>query len=104
MLSPQDGPAGYLHGLRSGRIRGKREQDGATASFQIDAGELFPVGAAMARRAVTTLYRAEEDTLCLLLPQADMHEGAAQSLALADVLNARMPRLLELSCRAWSAS
>ncbi len=103
VLAPQHGPVTHLHVLRSGRISGSRAEGDAAASFQIDAGDLFPVGAVMTRRAVTSTYKAEEDSFCLLLPQADVHELAAQSVVFADFLNARVQHLLELSRRAWRA-
>lgn len=103
VLSPQHGPVMHLHLLRSGRISGSPAQADAAGAFQIDAGDLFPVGALMARRAVSTTYRAEEDSFCLLLPQADVHEIAAQSAAFADFLRARMQHLLQLSRSAWRA-
>lgn len=103
VLSPQDGPAVHLHVVRSGRITGSRGEADGAGDFQIEAGDLFPVGAIMARRAVTTTYRAAEDTFCLLLPQATVHDLAAQSVVFADFLNARMQHLLELSRGAWRA-
>ena len=103
VLSPKDGPVKVLHLVRSGRIRGSRGDTEGSAPFQIEAGELFPVGALMAGRAVTATYKAEEDTFCLLLPQAEVLELAAQSVAFADFLNARMQHLLELSRSAWRA-
>ena len=101
VLAPQHGPVEQLHLLRSGRIAGSRPE--ADAAFHIDAGELFPVGAVMARRAVTSTYTAEQDSFCLLLPQAVAHELAAQSAVFADFLNARVQHLLALSRRTWRA-
>ena len=103
VLSPKDGPVKALHLVRSGRISGSRGDADGSTPFQIDAGDLFPVGAVMAGRAVTATYKAEEDAFCLLLPQAEVFELAAQSVAFADFLNSRMQHLLELSRSAWRA-
>jgi CBS domain-containing protein len=103
VLSPQDGPVEYLYLVRNGSITGSRAEADAAGAFQIDAGDMFPVGAVMAGRAVTTTYRADEDTSCLLLPQTEVQTLAAQSVPFADFLNARMQRLLELSRSAWRA-
>ena len=103
VLSPQDGPVTHLHVLRSGRITGSRAQADAAGSFQIDPGDLFPVGAVLAGRAVSNTYRADEDSFCLLLSQAEVLALAAQSVPFADFLNARMQRLLDLSRSAWRA-
>ncbi len=103
VLCPQDGPVRHLYLVRSGHISGGRVPADAEGRFQIDAGDLFPVGALMAGRAVTATYKADEDTFCLLLPQAEVQALAAHSVPFADFLNARMQRLLDLSRSAWRA-
>ena len=104
VLSPADGPVGHLYLVRQGHVSGRRDGDEASAAFEIDAGELFPVGAVMAGRAVTSTYRAQADTFCLLLPRAEALTLAAESPAFADYLNARMQRLLDLSRAALQAA
>ncbi|MGL6110884.1 MAG: DUF294 nucleotidyltransferase-like domain-containing protein, partial [Rubrivivax sp.] len=92
-----------LYLVRSGSITGRRPTADAASGFQIDAGDLFPVGALMSARAVIATYKANLDTFCLLLPQADVQALAALSAPFADFLNARMQQLLELSRSAWRA-
>ena len=103
VLSPADGPVEHLYLVRSGSVSGRLPDDDEANAFQIDAGDLFPVGALMAGRAVHATYKANADTFCLLLPKEEVQAVAAQSVPFADFLNARMQRLLELSRRAWCA-
>ncbi len=97
VLSPQDGPVQHLYWVRSGSITGLRGQGDVASAFQIDAGDLFPVGAVMAVRAVNATYKASADTFCLLLPLAEVRALAADSAPFADFLNLRVLRLLEVS-------
>jgi CBS domain-containing protein len=97
VLSPQDGPVRHLYWVRSGSITGLRAKADVASAFQIDAGDLFPVGAVMAARAVNATYKASADTFCLLLPVAEVRALAADSAPFADFLNLRVLRLLEVS-------
>jgi CBS domain-containing protein len=104
VLSPRDGAVQHLYLVRNGSITGCGANAGASNAFQIDAGDLFPIGALMAARAVTTTYKATVDTFCLLLPRAEVQAVAAHSAPFADFLNARMQRLLEISRSALRAA
>ncbi|MGL6110273.1 MAG: DUF294 nucleotidyltransferase-like domain-containing protein, partial [Rubrivivax sp.] len=57
VLSPQDGTVRHLYLVRSGSITGRRPTADAASGFQIDAGDLFPVGALMSARAVIATYK-----------------------------------------------
>ncbi len=98
VVRPEDGPVRELYFIRSGAITGRRGlSDVAGGAFQFDAGELFPVSAVLARRAVTTLYSATEDSTVLALPVDDMQRLAEASAVFGDFLNRRILRFLELS-------
>ncbi len=97
VLSPEDGPVGQLYLVRQGSITGRRGIAEAVGGFQLEAGDMFPVGAVMGARAVTATYKANVDTFCLTLPAAEVHALAADSAPFAEFLNARVLRLLELS-------
>ncbi len=60
------GAASLLHppGPRLGQQRPGRGAGG----FDYEPGDLFPVGAALGARAVTSTYSAHDDTFCLQLP------------------------------------
>lgn len=101
LLEPASGPVAELYFIRQGAVTGERglaELSGG--AFQYEAGDLFPVGAAMARRPVTATYRSSADTFVLVLPEARMQELAGHSPEFADFLNRRVASFLELSRRA----
>jgi CBS domain-containing protein len=69
----------------------------AQRGFEYEAGDLFPVSALMAGRAVMSTYTANADTFCLLLPASEMQALARDSAPFADYLNRRVQQFLELS-------
>jgi CBS domain-containing protein len=97
VLSPAAGPITALHCIRRGRVSGRHGSADAQGGFEFEAGELFPIGAALAGRAVTATYTAAADTFCLLLPLDAMHALAAASAPFADFLNSRVQQFLDLS-------
>jgi CBS domain-containing protein len=100
VLSPASGPVTQLLYVRRGRIRGRSGLADTGGGFEYEAGDLFPVGAAMGARAVTATYTADEDTFCLMLPLAAMQAIAQDCAPFADFLNRRVQQFLELSRRA----
>jgi CBS domain-containing protein len=101
VLAPQDGVARHLLIVRSGAITGRR---GEQVAFEIEAGEMFPVGAVLAQRAVTAIYTAEDDVFALLVPAQQVRELTTRSAPFADFLNGRVQKLLDDSRRALQAS
>lgn len=98
VVRPEDGPVRDLYFIRSGAITGRRGlSDVAGGAFQFDAGDLFPVSAVLARRAVTTLYSATESSMVLALPVEAVQRLAEASAVFGDFLNRRILRFLELS-------
>ena len=72
VLGPADGPVKTLFFIRKGAVTGTRGLAEQMGAFEYDAGDLFPVSAAFAGRAVTASYRACADTFLLALPAAEM--------------------------------
>jgi len=103
IVAPADGVVDHVWWLRRGCVGGRRGGETA-AGFQIDAADLFPVGAALGERAVTSTYTADGDCQCLRVPVAVLRALAAESAPLADFLNARIAALLEASRRALQAA
>ena len=60
-------------------------------------GELFPLGALLARRGVTSVYRAAQDTFCLEFPTAVFDTLIATSAVFQDFCTRRLAHLLDLS-------
>ena len=105
VLGPEHQAVRELLYIRQGAVSGERADGSQGAgAFQYDTGDLFPVGAAMAERAVTATYRSTADTFLLALPRAEMLALAARSGPFADFLNHRIQRFLELSRQALQAS
>ncbi|MFM2275343.1 MAG: hypothetical protein RL211_1215 [Pseudomonadota bacterium] len=104
VLAPDDGVPKHLIYIRQGHITGRRGGDETVGGFEYDAGDLFPVGAVMAARAVTATYRAHEDAFCLLLPVDEVTALSVLSPPFADFLGRRILKHLELSRQAMQAT
>ncbi len=102
-LDSSFGVVAVLHFIRRGRVGGAQSANEAPG-FELEAGDLFPIGAALGGRAVTSVYTALADTFCLSLPVAEMHALAAQSAPFADFLNNRVQQLLSQSRQALQRS
>ncbi|HDZ55364.1 hypothetical protein LCGC14_0362650 [marine sediment metagenome] len=73
IIRPQDGPVQHFHVVKQGLVRGERMLSGQTApdtTFEISAGECFPLAALIGERATRTEHLAGDDTFCLTLPRA----------------------------------
>lgn len=100
VLSPADGPARYLVCIRQGHVTGQRSPDEPPDGFEYEAGDLFPVGAALSARPVEATYRAQADVFCLLLPADAVRSLMEDSPSFASFLGRRALRHLDLSRKA----
>jgi CBS domain-containing protein len=89
-----------LYFIRKGAVTGTRGLAEQMGAFEYDAGDLFPVSAAFAGRAVTASYRACADTFLLAMPVSEVHELAIRSVAFAEYLTQRAANFLTLSRKA----
>lgn len=100
LLSPDQGAALKLLIIKQGVVQGEqdvaRAQDDA-AWLELHEGECFPLGALLARRAVTGTYRADTDTFCYELEAQDFFELTHLSAAFHDFCTRRIANLLEQS-------
>ncbi|HEX5338893.1 MAG TPA: DUF294 nucleotidyltransferase-like domain-containing protein [Gallionella sp.] len=100
MLSPKQGEADRLFIIKQGVVQGEQgvvqAQDDA-AWLELHEGECFPLGALLARRSVTSTYRAREDLFCYELVAADFHQLLELSAAFRDFCTRRIANLLEQS-------
>jgi len=100
VLSPDDARPGHCYVIRQGTVRGERpgaEPGEANALWELSAGEMFPLGALLGRRGVTSVYRAMQDTFCLLFPVGVFDSLIATSSAFQDFCTRRLAHLLDLS-------
>ena len=101
VMGPSDGPVRELLYIRRGAISGTKGMAQLSGgSFLYETGDLFPISAMIAERAVTASYQAREDSFVLALPSAKVQELAAQSPVFADFLNRRVQSFLDLSRKA----
>ena len=100
VLEPKQGPVTALLCVRQGSVSGRSGLAEASNAFEYGAGDLFPVGAVLGGRAVTSIYTANEDTFCLLLGLEQVQRLAQDSPPFADFLNHRVAQFLELSQQA----
>lgn len=100
VLSPEQGITTRFYIIKQGVVQG--EQSIADASevhawLELHEGECFPLGALLSKRAVTSVYRAREDTFCYELAADDFHELIRISPAFQDFCTRRIANLLEQS-------
>ena len=70
IIKPSYGPVEHFYIVKQGRVHGERPHSarrGTETTFEITAGECFPLAALIGERATRTEHLAAEDTFCLLL-------------------------------------
>ena len=95
LLTPAAGLPPHCFIVKQGRAQGETA-DGQVA-FEAGIGDCFPVGALLAGRPVSLVYRSMVDTFCLLLPRARFEELAQLSAPFQDFCKRRLGALLDLS-------
>jgi len=103
ILSPASGPVPALMLVLSGHVTELGNVQGEPERFEFEPGNMFPIGAAMERRAVDSTYSAHDTVMCLQLAVADVHALAAVSAPFAEFMQGRMHQQLALSRRAMQA-
>ena len=73
IIGPDSGKVETFYIVKQGSVRGTPApgEGRAAADIVLGAGECFPIGALIARRATAYSYRAETDTFCWELASAD---------------------------------
>lgn len=104
VIGPESGSVQSLYYVRQGAVTGTRGLADTVGAFEYEAGDLFPVSAAWAGRAVTATYRANTDTFVLVLGVDHMHRLAGRSPAFAQYLGQRTAQFLALSRQALQAA
>ncbi|WP_019025055.1 MULTISPECIES: DUF294 nucleotidyltransferase-like domain-containing protein [unclassified Thioalkalivibrio] len=98
ITDPDAGPARRFHIIRQGRIRGETPSEDEQLSgkaWELIPGECFPIGALLGRRAVHTVHRAAEDTVCLELDLEDFDRLRTRSRVFNDFCTRRLANLLD---------
>jgi CBS domain-containing protein len=102
LLSAQSGVPQHFHVVRQGSIAGLDPGAGAPR-WRLVAGECFPLGALLGKRAVTSVYRAETDTFCWRLAAGDFEALLARSAPFHAFCTQRLASLLAISRRQMQA-
>lgn len=102
ILSPAPERPAHCYFIKRGTVRGERPRAAAAASdavalWELAAGEMFPLGALLGHRGVTSVYRATRDTFCLVFPAGAFDALIAGSPAFADFCTRTLAHLLDLS-------
>ncbi len=100
LLSPSQGPVDTVFLIRQGTVRSEQGPLGQSRVFAYEAGEMLPVAAALARRAVMSTYAAVDDVFVLAIPAAQVEALAGRCPVFSDFLNRRVSALLEKSQQA----
>lgn len=98
---PSDGVVREIFFIRQGAVSGSKgvaELSGGAMHYE--AGDLFPLAAAVAGRAVTATYQSDGDSFLLALPVERMQALAGRSAPFADFVGSRIAQFLELSRQA----
>lgn len=95
VLQPADGTVHKLIMVRRGAVRGHPADGGG--SFEFNAGDLFPIGALLGERAVSSRYVALEDCSCLEFDGDAVRALSARSAVFADFMHRRVQHLLDLA-------
>ena len=99
ILGPASERPAHCYVIRQGTVRGERPgaSGAAGALWELSAGEMFPLGALLGRRGVTSVYRATQDTFCLAFPAATFDKLIGASPVFQDFCTRRLAHLLDLS-------
>ena len=101
IVRPEHGAPPFLYYVEKGSAVGRKGlADLSSTGFQYEAGEMFPVNAFLAKRAVTATYSAREDTFCLMFTFDAVQALAHKSPVFSDYLTRRTMQFLELSRKA----
>jgi CBS domain-containing protein len=83
--------------ITRGAVQGERPVAGGGSSpaWELTEGEMFPLGALLSNRGVSSIYRAVGDTFCLMVPVADFDALVAASVVFRDFCTRRLAFLLD---------
>ena len=109
LIEPASGTPEAMWIVRQGLVQGWRRPPGESAGellpmVHLTPGDTLPVGALMAERPVSSVYRAQGDVFCWRLPKDDFDDLLASSPVFLDFCKRRTAALLDLSNQALQAN
>lgn len=101
IIDPGSGVPEYLYLIHQGAVTGQRPgmHGEEPVYFELNVADLFPVGAVLTRRAVSTTYRALGDCFCLQFPADKIHEFGVRSQPFMSFLQNHFKAIVEQSYR-----
>lgn len=98
ILEPASGPVDILYFVRQGAVVGRKGiAQESSDTRRIDTGEFFPVSAAVAGRAVSSIYTALGDCFCLGISRHQLMRLSEVSPPFAAFISERILRFLDIS-------
>jgi CBS domain-containing protein len=98
ILKPEAGKATACYIVKQGLVRAERiDMPGDGGTTELAPGDLFPVGALLAERAVVSVYRAIGDTFVYRLHKSEFEALTLQSAPFFAFCKRRLSALLDLS-------
>jgi len=98
ILQPDRGVPDSLYLIRQGEVSGERStSDGHSVYFELEAGDMFSIGAVLTRRPVTTVYKAISDCFCLQFPASAVASLGIESPPFIEFLTNQFRTILEQS-------
>ena len=100
ILSPEEPESVPFFIIKQGVVQGEQgvtRTPEDSAWLELHEGECFPLGALLANRPVTSVYRASSDVFCYILTAADFLQLTRLSAAFYDFCTRRIANLLEQS-------
>jgi len=100
IISPEQGNADRFLVIKQGKVLGEQavaQVNHTDAWLELVEGECFPLGALLANRPVSSIYRAGNDTFCYELAAPDFNTLLGMSALFRDFCTRRIANLLEHS-------
>jgi CBS domain-containing protein len=100
IISPEQGNADRFLVIKQGKVLGEQavaQVNDTDAWLELVEGECFPLGALLANRPVSSIYRAGNDTFCYELAVPDFNTLLGMSALFRDFCTRRIANLLEHS-------
>lgn len=100
VLSPEHSEPVAFFIIKQGEVQGEQHAGSHNAeatALELHEGECFPLGALLAQRPVTNIYRARSDVFCYVISAADFLQLTKLSPAFYDFCTRRIANLLEHS-------
>ena len=97
ILAPESSRPTSCWIITRGAVQGERRVAGGgiAPAWELSEGEMFPLGALLSNRGVTSTYRAVGDTFCLVVPAAEFDGLVTTSVVFRDFCTRRLAFLLD---------